>query len=426
MKLYCVKHSRALLSVAVLICAALLLSVTVRAQEGGVDLGGGARIFRPRNPETTSKRRAGGTGRPTTGPRRPARSNAARGNDAAAAAELEERVEDALDEGNELRDARKYSEAEASYRSVTQMKARDWRGYYGLGNIFTDQQRWEEAESAYKKAVEFNQLSADAYLALSFVLIQNRPGGNNAKRLSDSEAAARRAIQLQKDYAVAYDRLGEALVARAVLTSDTEQAYRRSLELDSQSAVTYVHMARFMRKTNRGAEATANFARALELAKDAPTFVLIADAMQSEQMYNESEPVLRRALEMDARNPSANFLMGKLLVVKREYAQAEPFLKLTIEVSPRSFAPYYVLGSTYLRMDRPTDAEQVVTRAVDVASANDRKVLAGAYGFGGIGDAYMKAGRAGDAVRVYQRALALDPSNTELQGKLAAARARVG
>jgi hypothetical protein len=59
---------------------------------------------------------------------------------------------------------------------------------------------------------------------------------------------------------------------------------------------------------------------------------------------------------------------------------------------------------------------------VDVATAGERKALAGAFGFGGIGDEYMKAGRRTDAVRAYQRALQLDPTNAELQTKLANAR----
>jgi cytochrome c-type biogenesis protein CcmH/NrfG len=114
--------------------------------------------------------------------------------------------------------------------------------------------------------------------------------------------------------------------------------------------------------------------------------------------------------------------MAKFNIYMKRFAEAEGYLKTTIEVSPRSFSPHYVLGSLYLRMDRPEEAEKAIMRAAEVASPNDRRQLAGAYGFGGIGDAYMKAGRKADAVRAYERAVSLDPSNTELQSKLAAAR----
>ena len=410
------------------ICAVLVLTLAnvVSAQEAGGDLGGGAIIFRPRNPETASKRRSNpnrgrtgvGGGTRVSGGRTGGRTTAA---NAAAAAELEERVEDLVDEGNESRDARRYTEAEQSYRQALQLKAKDWRAAYGLGNVYTDQQRWEEAEQSYRQALTFNQ-NADTCIALSYVLVQPRSSGNNAKRLAEAEQYARRAIQLQSNNAIAHDRLGEALVARAILNVEAEQSYRRAVELDPQFAVGYVHLARLMKKTNRQADAQANFVRALELAKDAPTLVLIAEAMQSEQLYEESDPVLKRALELDRRNPSANFLMAKLNIYRKQFPDAEGYLKATIEVSPRSFSPHFVLGSLYLRMDRPEEAEKAIMRAVDVASPNDRRQLAGAYGLGGIGDAYMKAGRKSDAARVYERAISLDPSNVELQNKLAAAR----
>jgi cytochrome c-type biogenesis protein CcmH/NrfG len=47
------------------------------------------------------------------------------------------------------------------------------------------------------------------------------------------------------------------------------------------------------------------------------------------------------------------------------------------------------------------------------------------FGFGGVGDGYMKTGRPKDALRAYERGLQLDPTNTELPGKIAAARARL-
>lgn len=408
------------------ICAALVLACAgfVSAQEAGGDLGGGAMVFRPRNPETTSKRRSNPNRARTGGGARVGgrAGGGARPVNAAAAAELEERYEDLLDEGNEARDERKYAEAEAAYRQAVQLKAKDWRAAYGLGNIYTDQQRWEEADQSYRQATSFNPMGADAFIALSYVLVQPRAAGNAAKRLLEAEQFARRAIQLQANNAIAHDRLGEALVARALLNAEAEAAYRKAVELDPQFAVAYVHLARLMKKTNRAPEAEQNFVRAIALAKEAPQFVLIGEAMQSEQLYNESEPVIKRALELDARNPSANFLMAKFNIYLKRFTEAEGYLKTTIDVSPRSFAPHYVLGSLYLRMERPEDAEKAIARAAEVASPNDRRQLAGSYGFGGIGDAYMKAGRKTDAVRAYERAVSLDPSNTELQGKLAAAR----
>ena len=407
-------------TLALVLCLGLtLFAVSARAQEAGGELGGGAGIFRPKNPETKSKRRTGGA-KPPTVTHKP---KVVKGKPAGPSAEeIEDMVEDKLDEGNEARDARNYPEAEKAYRAAIQLKPRDHRAYYGLGNIYTDQQRWEEAEKAYRQATQYNQLSVDAFVALSYVLVQPRSGAGLAKRLVDAELAARRAIQLQPNNAVAYDRLGVALEGRGLINSDTEQAYRRAVELDPQFAVAYVHLGRLLRKMGRPSEAEPNYRRAIELASDAPTLVFVAEAFDSEQRYSEAEPLLRRALQMDAKNVSALYFMGKMLVALRRYDEAEPVLKTLIEISPRSVAPYSLLGSVYLRMERWEDSESMYTRAAEFASVGDRKHLAGSFGLTGVGDGYMKAGRANDALRVYQRALEWDPTNTDLPNKIARAR----
>jgi superkiller protein 3 len=418
--------SRGVVPALMLLLVIVLAATTgVQAQDVG-DLGGGTGVFHPKNPETTSRRRNTGAKPsvkptpPRTGGGKPA--TVRTDKPAQPTPEMTERIEDALDTGNEARDAHKYAEAEQSYRTALQLNAREWRASYGLGNVYADQQRWEDAEKAYRQAVGANQQNADLQIAVSYVLVQPRAGGAGARRLAEAEAAARRAVELQPSNAIAYDRLGVALEERGLSASETETAYRRAVELDVQFAVAYVHLARLLRKNNRATEAEPYYRRAIELAQDAPTLVLIAAALQSEQRWNESEPVLSRALSLDARNPGALFLMGRLRVVQKRFDDAEPLLKSAIEASPRSFAPYSVLGSAYLRLNRLDDAEKIYNRAVDVATAGERKGLAGSFGFGGIGDEYMKAGRRTDAARAYQRALQLDPTNAELQTKLANAR----
>src|SRR5918999_6379798 len=164
------------------VCAATLMSGAARAQEAGGDLGGGG-IFRPKNPET-NRRRTPGIKPPTVRqPSRPPGGRAGSGRPVSLPPEvIEERFEEALDEGNVARDARKYAEAEKAYRSAGQLKPLDWRGWYGLGNVYTDQQRWDEAEKAYKQASNYAQQNSDVFVALSYTLIQPRAGGSNARR----------------------------------------------------------------------------------------------------------------------------------------------------------------------------------------------------------------------------------------------------
>src|SRR5216684_3443690 len=272
-----------LILLSIVMCAGI-----VRAQESGGEAGVGAGIFRPKNPE--SKRSTNPT-RPVARPTRPN------------PAEIEARFEDQLSDGNDARDARKYAAAEAAYRGAIKLKPRDARGSYGLGNVFADQQRWDEAEKAYRDAINASPANVEALLALSFVLVQPRTGAINAKRFADAEDFAHRATSLQPTNAVAFDRLGVAMVARGIFNGDAEAAFRRALALDPNFVVAQVHLARVLRHMNRFSEADPLYNSAIAQAKDAPTLVLIADAMQSEQRWNDSEPVLRRALELDPKNP---------------------------------------------------------------------------------------------------------------------------
>ncbi len=391
----------------------------VLGQDVGADVGGGAGIFRPKNPETKKR-----TAKPATPVTKPTTSSRTSVRVSPPTPANDDRVEELLEKGNTMRDARRFAEAEQAYQGVLSLRPRDSRAAYGLGNVFTDQQRWENAEAAYRDAVLWNSSNVDALVALSVVLVQPRSGAGNAKRFADAEMFARRAVQIEPQNAVAWDRLGVAMEMRGSYTPELEHSYRRAVELDPEFAVGYAHLARLLKHLGKPEEAAPLYDKASSLAKDPATLNLIAESMQAEQLWDKSGPVLRRALELDARNPTSLLLMGRMLVVLKRYDEAVPYLKTATEMSPRAFQPYNLLGRSYLALGRFQDAEATYERAAGFAGAGDRKLLAGDFGFGGVGDGYMKAQDKANAARVYQRALELDPGNRDLEQKLSNARSR--
>ena len=409
-------RANAILRAAFLISAALCLTFSLAPRALGQDVGGdvgGASIFRAKNPET--KKKPGATNTKPAGTGRP-------GTRTAPSRAVAERIEDLLEKGNEARDARNFAGAEESYKEVLKLKARDARAAYGLGNIYADQQRWEDAEAAYRNSIAWAPNDADAYVALSVLLVQPRTDGDNAKRLADAEAFARKSVQLDPKNAVGWDRLGVALQTRGIMNSETEHSYRRAIELDPGFAAAYAHLARMLNRAKRPAEAAPMYEKASELAKDPATLNLIAESLQAEQLWPQSEPVLKRALELDARNPTSLILIGRLLIVYKRYQEAEPYLKSATEVSSRAFQPFNLLGRAYLGMDRFSDAEATYERASALVGAGDKKQLAGLFGFEGVGDGYLKQNQKENAARAYQRALDLDPANSSAAQKLARAR----
>lgn len=324
--------------------------------------------------------------------------------------------EKAIESGNAARDERNYTLAEAAYRRAQSLKPRDSRSIYGLGNLFSDQQRWEEAEKAYRLALDLEPDSPEANIALSFVLTQPVPGSNLIERYAEAEKTARKAIELDPLNAVAYDQLGVSLELGGAIGDETQQAYRKAIQLDQTFAPAYAHLARLLRRKGLEAESGKAYTDAIRMAVDVPTMILVADVMQSQQRFTESEQLLRRALKSDPKNPTALFLLGRALTTREEFAEAEKLLKTSVEISPKSFVSYALLSSLYVRRRNFDEAERTLLKALRVVSANEKKRLAQEFEF--VGDGYLRAGRKKDAVRVYQQAIALDAENTALNEKL--------
>lgn len=324
--------------------------------------------------------------------------------------------EKALENGNAARDERNYTLAEASYRRAQNLKPTDSRWIYGLGNLFSDQQRWEEAEKAYRLAVQFEPNSPEANIALSFVLSQPVVGVDLMERYAEAEAAARKAVTLDPNNAVAYDQLGVALELRGMIGDETQNAYRKAVELDPTFALAYAHLGRLLRRKGLEAESSVAYSDAIRMAVDIPTMILVADVMQSQQRFTESEQLLRRALQSDPRNPTALFLLGRALTTRNAFVDAEKLLKTSVEVSPNSFVSYALLSSLYVRQNKFDEAEKTLMKALRVVSLNEQKRLAKEFEF--VGDGFMRAGKKKDAVRVYQQAIELDGDKTLLTDKL--------
>ena len=198
-----------------------------------------------------------------------------------------------------------------------------------------------------------------------------------------------------------------------------KNAYRKAIDLSPGFALAYAHLGRLLRRHGFTKRSSAAYRKAKKLSTDVPTMILVADVMQSQQRYEDSELLLRKALEIDDKNPTGLYLLGRALTTRKSYAEAESVLKKSVEVSPNSFVSYTLLGSLYYQSGKLEKAEETLMRAISVISSNEKKRLA--QEFEEVGDRYSKAERNTDAVRVYNRAKQLDKTKASLRIKLAQA-----
>jgi tetratricopeptide (TPR) repeat protein len=256
-----------------------------------------------------------------------------------------------------------------------------------------------------------------AQIALSYVLTQPIAAPNLAERYEEAEKLARRAVELAPSNPLALDQLGVTLELRGQIGPDTESYYRRAIRIDPSLAPPYAHLGRLLRRRGLTKESAAAYQDAVQRSSDVGTMILVAEVMQSEQRYVESENLLRSALNSDPRNPSALLLLGRALTARGEFADAEKLFKRSLEVSPNGFRPNLMLASLYWRKGENELAENALLQAMRTVPNSEKRLLAQQFEL--VGDAYLKTGKRQKAERSYQRAKSLDPENDSLSAKLA-------
>ena len=321
-----------------------------------------------------------------------------------------------IQDGNNARDDRNYSAAETAYQRARAIKPKDSRAVYGLGNLYSDQQRWEEAEAAYRTALQIDPKEAFTHVALSYVLTQPLSAPNLSDRYEEAENLARTAIQLAPRNQLAYDQLGVSMELRGLIGAETENAYRRAIELDPSFAPAYAHLGRLLRRRGLTKESATAYQNAIQRSTDVATMILVADVMQSEQRYAESERLLRRAVDDDPKNPSALLLLGRAFIAKGNFVEAESILRRSLAASANSFMPNSLLGSLYTRQGKFEQAESALQQAVRSVPLSEKRRLS--QQFEAVGDGYLKTGRRISAQRSYTQAISLDGENPALAAKL--------
>jgi tetratricopeptide (TPR) repeat protein len=192
-----------------------------------------------------------------------------------------------------------------------------------------------------------------------------------------------------------------------------------AIKLEPTFALAYAHLGRLLRSRGLTKESNEAYQKAIELSEDVPTMILVAEVLQSQQRFNESEQLLRDALKIDAKHPTALFLLGRALITRGNFVEAEEVLTKSVEVSPDSFVSYTLLGSVYFRQKKWGKAEETLNKALRVVSPNEKKRLA--QEFETVGDAFVKNKKYADASRIYKRAVSLNDEKVSLKVKLAEA-----
>ena len=238
----------------------------------------------------------------------------------------------------------RYDEAEVCYHKAIELDPGE--GFYWniLARLLADKlNRYEEAEVAYKKAVELDPADGFYWNSLGRFLAQK------LHRYEDAEAAYRKAIELDPADGFFWNCLGRLLTDKLHRYEEAEFAYRKEIEVDPTAMYPWVDLAILFEDQGRLEEASAAYARALELNPkldsywheehaDLQTRVftnaakMALDAANLPKLRGAFSQLLSESVDIASALASMHFVEGFLAVVLAKEKQAAAVLELLREL----------------------------------------------------------------------------------------------
>jgi tetratricopeptide (TPR) repeat protein len=180
--------------------------------------------------------------------------------------------------------------------------------------------------------------------------------------------------------------------------ASAEAAARKSIELDDSLAESHAALANIEWAYDWDLDAAEKeFERALELN---PNYATAHEwhglYLNQAGRFDEGLAEMLRAQELDPLSQIIQVSVGRCYYYARKYDQALELLLPLEKQEPDFWVLHAVVGQTYLAMDRVGDAITELDRARELSPSSMRNL-------GVLGDAYGRAGRRADALRLAQQ-----------------------
>jgi tetratricopeptide (TPR) repeat protein len=303
-----------------------------------------------------------------------------------------------------------YDQAEASFRKFIALSPQAATGYTNLGTLFAQQGRQSEAADLFRAALKREPQSFRALLGLGVTLAALQQYAEARPPLEKAWSLEPGDFQTGYEYAHVLQQLkqpseAEKVLARvtppgqptlaakyfllcAVLAEDegdrkkAAQLYARVYQLDPQSFDTYL----------------ALITSFLNAGSDGNGIARSKDREVSQGLASLPVPPLHLSAEQ-------HFTLGLLFASRRAYAAAIPHFEETLQAEPESYSAAFNLALSYKGAGKGQAAVDLVERTLK------SKPTAELYNL--LASLEESQGRYLDAVRNYQRAVELEPTNEQ-------------
>ncbi|MBT8093687.1 MAG: tetratricopeptide repeat protein [Gammaproteobacteria bacterium] len=247
------------------------------------------------------------------------------------------------------------------------------------------------AEPAVRRALQLDNMLGEAYASLGKVRFvqQDYPG---------SEKAFNRAIELNPNYAPAFDGYGLLLRWAFARKEEGLELHQTALELDPLSTPINMAVVETYLELGRYEDAMARCRKIIEIDSDFPRSYTIMADLYWEVFARLDEGVrwLRKAMEIDPGNPDHARWLGMIYLDLGDLAAGEYWMNEAMRLAPTQSSSKW--AAVYL-------ASYTGTVEAVVAAANELLAVSPSDGLAlvRLRDADYQAGRIEDALRRYRQ-----------------------
>lgn len=269
------------------------------------------------------------------------------------------------------------------------------RSYHYLGLAYVKKNDLPQAVTELKEAIKLAPTSIDSHAALAGVYLSQ-----GSADLAIEQARA--TLQLNPRHARIATLLGEAYTMKGD-TEKAKQVLQTVIKASPNYSFAHHRLGLIARSEKRDAEALEHFEQAL---KHAPEFIqALAQIISLKVAQGKIDDARARLIQHDKvvqKNPQLQVLRGQLAFSTKDYAQAEDAFQQAITLNDTVLDAYTGLAGAYLKQGKADDA----VKEYKIALSKNPKLIQAYMVLGMISESQKKYD---EAQTNYQEALKINP-----------------
>ena len=273
-----------------------------------------------------------------------------------------------------------------------------------LANALYKAGRTDEALANFRNAIELQPNFAIAYNGLGNVLL-------GEKKLDEAITAYRKAIELQPNLAMPYSNLGSVLTQQGKL-DEAIAAHQKAVNLRPDAAIAHSSLGAALVDQGKYEDAIVAVHRAIALdPKFAQSYSNLGTALEAQEKLDEAIAAYRKATELQPDNVDAQYKLGASLQKTGQLDEAMVAFRKSIEIQPSLCNGYLGIGAVLNEQGHLDEAIVAQRKSTELEPDN-------AIAYLHLGRSLLTNGQPVEATEAFRKAIQLKPDYAEAYTRL--------